>query len=257
MNDVATPIIFTKNSRKEIFIVCYDGFIKNPSEGLIRTMLSEIDRWEDRYPYLSEYRGISNKELYDQTMLYPSDYLLRIISGNQLTDEEIKKDIAEITPNIYVENSEITSFEFALYQLLQEPKVEKCYMYKDGFFYQNEIEYIITHYKKSYEKIKLVDDTNFPSLVEAVHPTTLFVTDPAFPFDYMINGGMTEEERRDKVIILLNSINTIEESNETPSGYDYKKEFKEKMDEIVTDDLFEIVPMYNFKLIDQENKIES
>ena len=43
--DVGLPLQSTDRSRDETFIVFFEGFIKNPSEGMIRTMLRDKDDW--------------------------------------------------------------------------------------------------------------------------------------------------------------------------------------------------------------------
>ena len=66
----------TDRDRVERLLVSFEGFIKNQSEGLVRTMLSELEHWVDRYPILSIYDDMTMDEIYDAVSLYQPYELL-------------------------------------------------------------------------------------------------------------------------------------------------------------------------------------
>ena len=247
--DAAQPIQPGKLDRDETFVVFFEGFIKNPSEGMIRTMMRDEYLWLDVYPELKEFEEKTMEEIYEETMFFHPEDLLKILSEGKLSDEDIEKSLELIMPYIILENSKITSFEYSLYNLLQENFVKKCYFYKEGTYYSNEINYLKSHYINSMEKISFIDDTNFPDFIKKVKPTSIFLTDSSFIFDYVLNQ-MTLEERDNITFFLLNTFDTIYYDEEFET-FNYRTGFRESVEQINNEENFSIVPMFN-NYIDKE-----
>lgn len=245
----------TDRDREERLIVSFEGFIKNQSEGLIRTMLSEYDVWLDIYPTLSIYDDMSMDEIYDAVSLYQPYELLEELSGGKRSPEEILKDLDTIMPQVYLSNSKITQFEIALYRLLMEEKIRYCCIYKEGKFYENEITYINREYKKVIDKIELIDETDLPVIFDKIRPTTAFITDPAFVFDYIEKIYPENDEHiNDVMFILLNNTETVELSTEG-TVFVYTENYKESMTEVNTTKPYGVASMFNFALQDSTTEI--
>ena len=248
--DVGLPIQFPENARDEILIVEFNGFIKNPSEGVVRTMLRDEDDWMEKYPYLETYSEMTQDQIYESTMLMLPTSLLYALSGEKLTLEEINEDLKIIEPDIILDNSKITTFEFALYQILQEKNVKKCYIFKDGDFYDNELNYIKRQYEDVIEKIECISG-GFLSLFEDVNPTTICVTNCDLVVDY-IPSHYTSEQLELMVFIVLNTIQNIEYSEESKI-FTYKEGYITKVKQLNEENDFGISSMFNFALIVDES----
>lgn len=249
--DVCQPIMLNENSRDEIFIVFFDGFIKNTSEGILRSMIRDYDDWILLYPNLKDFQDKSMEELYDYTMIITPIRLLKILSNNSRSNDDIIKDLDKINELVFTDNSQLTTFEFTLYNILREKNIKNCYFYKEGKFTQNEINYIMHKYDSSKDKIEIVDETNFPSLVENTNPTTIFINDPSFIFDYF----MTEydmEFQLGKLFIVLNTDLTMH-YDEDSNQIEYNDDFKKMVEEINEKSPFSICPMFNFRIEENNN----
>lgn len=249
--DVGQPILSGDKSRDETFIVFFDGFIKNPSEGIMRSMLRDYEDWIFFYPKLEKYQDLSTEEIYDETMIVTPVQLLRALCDGVRTDEQIEEDLEKISQLVFVENSKMTTFEYSLYNLIQEAFLKKCYFYKEGKFTPNEIRYIRRKYRSVIEKIEIVDEVNFPSFIEEVNPTTIFINDPSFIFDYFAKE-YDEDFQIGKLFIVLNSELTVH-YNEQLKVLEYNPEFKKMVDKLNEESPFSISPMFNFRIEDVNN----
>lgn len=242
--DVGLPIQMIGKDRDEILVVYFDGFIKNESECVIRTMLKDINTWVEKYPMISEFIDFDRDELYHDTMLFRPDEILCALSYNNISDEEIDTDLEEIIPNINFTESKITRFEYALFRILQEPNIKTCYFIKDDKFYDNEIEYVKKKYSEVIGKIEFIEG-GLLSLFDEVNPTTMFITDPSIPID-IFQSEYTEEQLSSKLFILLNSIhNTIYDVN---NGFTVSEEFNKIIKQINDATFCGILTMYNLPI---------
>ena len=187
VTDVGLPIRSALDSRDETLIVYFDGFIKNTSEGMIRTMLRDEDDWIDKYPKLIEFREMSQDDIYDNTILLSPSHLLWHLSDGTITGDEMEDDLDTICSDILLENSKITTFEYCLHTMLGEKNVKKCYIFKDTAFYENEVKYVKKQFDKLMGKIEFVSG-GFLTLFESVSPTTIFLTDPNLLLDLIISS---------------------------------------------------------------------
>ena len=251
--DVGLPIQFPENARDEIFIVDFHGFVKNPSEGIIRTMLRDIDDWIERYPYLETFDGMTQDEIYENTMLMMPHNLLYALSNEKLSAEEIGEDLKIIEQDVILDNSKITTFEFCLYQMLHEKYVKKCYFFKDTEFYDNEINYIKRQYDDVIEKIECVSG-GFLSLFEKVNPTTICITDCDLVLDY-IPTHYDKDKLDSMMFIVLNTIKNIEYSEENKL-FVYRDNYIEKVKQMNDENDFGIASMFNFALNTEELEME-
>lgn len=249
--DVGLPLQSADGSRDETFIVFFEGFIKNPSEGMIRTMLRDKDNWLFLYPHLKDFLGMTMVEIYENTMLFQPDEALKILSDNERTEEEISKDLEKIMPEIILENSLMTSFEFALFNLLKAPNIKKCYIYKEGTFYRNELGYVRRRFSDVFNKIEFVDEEPFIDLFNRVNATTIFLTDPAFVFDYVENQ-VPEEKSANTMFILLNSQQTVEMTNQ--GTMQYTLPFEEKLEEVNEEKEYGVSAMFNFPISEDDTE---
>lgn len=245
--DVLLPIqsANTSRDREEIFLISFDGFIKNISEGIVRTMLRDYDDYIHTYPGMVEYDGMSTQELYDETMLIPPHIFLKELSNHNRTDEEIMFDMDDIESRVILENSRITQFEYSLYQLLQEDKIQKCYIYKENAFFENEVQYLIDQFHAVMNKIEIISHKSLPDIYDEAKPTTIFLTDPAFLFDY-IENHYSPEDITDKMFIILNSIETVYLTEYRELAY--TELFQTSMNSINDEKPYGVAPMYNFAL---------
>lgn len=245
-SEIGTPLISIGKSRDETMIVFFDGFIKNPSEGIIRTMLRNEDDWIDKYPYLHIFRQYNADELYDKTMILPQKELMMSLTDETLSEKEIEKDIDIIKRDIIIENSKITRFEFCLYQLLQEPYIKKVFLYKDEDFYDYEINYIKRNFNNVLGKIEIVSG-GLLTLFEEENPTTICIPDKSFPME-LVPKTYPEEKTYGMFFICLNDIHNII-YNEENESYEYTKEFREKLLNINKNSGYVISTMFNLPLI--------
>ena len=249
IQDIALPIQSFDSSREEVFIVFFDGFIKNTSEGIIRTMLRDEERWIKRYPLLTIFRGMTQDMLYESTMLTMPLELLYELCEEKLTPEEIEEDLSHILPSIILSNSKVTVFEYALHRMLEEKNVKKCYIIRSTEFYQNEIEYIRYMYESVINKIEMVSG-GFVTLFKDVNPSTSFITDHHIISDYMVKN-FAEEELNKKLFVILNTLYNVHYDDQT-KVYIYNEEFSKLMETYTKKHSFGMTAMYNFQLNSQE-----
>lgn len=251
IQDTALPIQSPGPTRDETFVVYFDGFIKNTSEGIIRTMLRDEEYWIKRYPLLSMFSDTSQDELYELTMLSMPIELLYELSDEKLSLEEIQSDLSAILPNIILSNSRITTFEFALHKILQEKNAKKCYIFRDFDFYDNEIEYIKTMYADVLDKIEMISG-GFVTLFEEKELTTAFITDYHIVTDILI-PKFEKDKIYDKIFIILNSWYTVH-YDESSGLHAYNEEFAKCLNDLVENNICAMTAMYNFQLNSEENE---
>ena len=154
MADIGLPVININKSRDEILIVYFDGFIKNASQGVLNTMIEDYDTWLDKYPNLEGTEKMSNDVIYSATMLFrPLDLLYSLCDG-RLSIDEMTEDLNKIEKDIDWNKCDVTTFEYGLYNLLNEGFVKKCYIFKDTDFTEAEVEFIKRKYNDVLSKIE-------------------------------------------------------------------------------------------------------
>lgn len=247
--DVGLPIRSAIASRDETLIVYFDGFIKNTSEGMVRTMLRDEDDWIDKYPRLIEFREMTQDEIYDNTILLTPDHLLSFLSDGQVTKEEIENDLDIICSDIILANSKITTFEYCLHTLLEEKNVKKCYIFKDTAFYGNEVKYIKKQFDTLMEKIEFVSG-GFLTLFEEINPTTIFLTDTNLVLDLII-PSYPETKLKGMMFVILNTMKNIvfDDSN---GSFIHEKELLNRMEKENSKGIIGISTMFNFALSTDE-----
>lgn len=206
-NDVLQPI--RDGNRDEIFVVEYEGFIKNITEGILRAMLRDLEEWELKYPTLKEFENLTAEELYDQTLLFNPEEFLTLISDGKKPIEEIIQDVKELLPEVIITEQQTTVFEFALYRLLHEDFVKKCYIIKSSSFLEYEVDYIRTVYSDCIDKIE-AGEGDLLSLLssEAKDATTIFFSDvETLTKKFLDEFGF--EGLEGKMFILRNCLNNI------------------------------------------------
>lgn len=243
--DVAQPILNEDSSRDEILLVPFEGFIKNSSEGILRTMLRDIDDWVLKYPEIRDYEGIPMEDLYENVMLLQPSEMLFFLANGERKIEDVEMDLIQLQKDTILSNSKITSFEYALYQLLETSIVKKCYIFKNGIFYDNEISYIEDRYEKNYSKIQLLDGMPFHTAFHKVNPTTIFLYDPSFVFDYVKNN-VSDDDANAKMFIILNSLHTVEDLGN--GNFKYTEQFQESMNLINQTKPYGVTTLFNFQL---------
>lgn len=232
--------------RDEVFIVSFEGFIKNTCEGIIRTLCRDDEDWIERYPKLELFFSMDQDELYDNTLLYRPKELLYTLADDSVPYETVEEDYELLCKNVIFHNSKVTTFEFSLFQLLQESTIQKCYFYKESPFYQNEMDYIQSQYNDVISKIEFING----SLVEAckeIDTTSVFISDYKMMQDLVSN--LTLEKLSNKLFVILNSLSNVEylEENDT---FAYTDEFASFMMKINEDENIDyaVTTMYNFAL---------
>lgn len=246
--DVAYPIMHKNGNREEILLIYFDGFIKNTSEGIVRTMLRDEEYWEKRYPNLSEFSEMEQDDLYENTMIFTPPDLLYALSDGTVDDDTIQEDIERILPTIFIHHSRLTSFEYALFRLMKEKFIKEVYFYRefDQGFYENEIEYVETQFSEVIEKIHFIHGGCL-SAIETYHPTTLFTTDYNLVSLLYSEEAQIDDESFDMeefMVILLNTTQTVQ-YHEQDGTLDYIPEFLEFMEMVNTTNKFSLAPMYN------------
>jgi len=248
IQDIALPIQSFESSRDEVFIVFFDGFIKNTSEGIIRTMLRDEEKWIDKYPMLTIFRGMTQDMLYESTMLTMPVELLFELSEEKLSLEEIQEDLSKILPSVILSNSKYTLFEYALHRMLEESNVKKCYITRTTDFYPNEINYIQNMYESVIDKIEIISG-GFITLFNEVKPTTSFITDYHI-VDFM-DKNLSKEELDKRLFVVLNTFYNVHYDEQT-KVYVYNEDFADTMDRYTKNESFGMTAMYNFQLNSQE-----
>lgn len=248
--DVAHPMLDA--GRDEVLLVTFDGFIKNTCEGLIRTMLRDSDDWLEKYPNLEAYAPFDQDVLYENSMIFTPMDLLYMLSDGNLSDEELESDLNEILPVILLENSKITSFEFALYTMMKKTFVKKVYLYRETTFFENEFDYVEREFDEVIDKIDWICG-GILSVMEEIKPTTIFVA------DYEVVKAMRDlnQPNWDELMVLLLNTNRNMEYHEEGNQLSYTEEFLQLLKHINSNCTFGLAPMYNRPLeIDEENEKE-
>lgn len=248
LGDVAYPITLGKDNREEFLLIYFDGFIKNTSEGIVRTMLRDEEDWITRYPNLSEFSEMEQDEVYENTMIFTPLDLLYALSDGKLSEEEMQQDLEQILPIVFLHNSRITSFEYALYNLMQESFIKQVYLYReeDYGFYENEIEYVNTQYAEVSDKIHFIHG-GIVSAIQEYKPTTLFTTDYQ-SVKYLYSDEVHFEEMEfdcEKFMVILLNTNQIVQYDEKEGTLNYDPEFLEFMQTVNRTNKFSLAPMYN------------
>lgn len=246
--DAGRPFQTIGVNRNETLLVFFDGFIKNTTEGMIRTMLIDKDKWLGKYPELEYYEGKSNQDIYNETMFYQPADMLESLSNGKVAEEDITKDIESILPLVKLKDSQLTTFEIALYRLIQVGFIKKCYIYREGKFFRNELVYCRTRYANFIEKFEFVDEVNLPDFIVKVHPTTIFINDPNFVFDYVVNK-MTDDERLAQIYIILANFQMLQ-FNEQKNTFEYNQDLIQSIYSIGEDAVYGVMPMFNFQVDD-------
>lgn len=241
--DLLYPI-FDKN-RDEIFLVEYEGFIKNIVEGIVLSMLFTKQRWIDMYPKLTEFKDILNGEVYDKTMLYinPLDYLNEL-SNDTLSDTDILKDIQELEKMVdIIQYQQCTIVEFAVQSLLKQKFVKKCIFLKSTPFNNNEIKYIASVFKDSINKINIFSGPT-EEVFESYEPTTCFINSFNTINKCIQIGNVMS--MKDKLFILRNTNENVYYSN-VDKLFRYKTEFINNVEIINKGKVYYIAPMYTYR----------
>jgi len=215
-------------------------------------MLKYEDDWIEKYPGLSMFNGMNGSEIYENTMLFSPMELLKSLSEGNLTEEQMEYDMNLILSNVKLTDSLMTSFEFALYQLLRQKFVKKCYIYKENSFFDNEILYLSEKYEDVIGKIELESGCPIDQLYDKIDATTIYTRDMGFIFDYVQNN-VKEEKKSGQVFILLNTCQNMTYFEEVNSFF-YDEEFYEKVKSSNAENPYTIYPTYNFQIDDDEQK---
>lgn len=210
--DAIYPFNNDKN-RREILLVEYDGFIKNITEGILHYILSEPEEWDEKYPKLYDYEDLDFEDIYEQTFLYDPYVFLKSIANETLSDDQIFEDIEYLRSVAIIENQSITKFEFALYQLLQQKFVTKCFIIKGAPFHQNEKDYIREKYIDVLSKVTLVEG-GILDIIKNEFVTTAFINDMEMLFEFIVKN-LTKEELQNRVFVVLNNYFNTEYNDES------------------------------------------
>lgn len=239
--DLLQPIYVKEGNRPEVLVVEYDGFIKNVTEGILRTMIRDVELWEDKYPGIVDYVEADQLTVYTATLIYSPILFLWLMSDQKLEFDIISKDLKIIEPDVLVDLQMITSFEYALYTTLQEAFVEKCYFIKTGTFYENELRYLEKAYSASISKISFYESSALPFITNP-EVTSIFMNDTMTLFDTLNDTKKDNSAVKGKLFILRNNSTNLEydEAN-NQFIYLYDKEIKEFNDL----ELYGISRMYN------------
>lgn len=245
--DVAMPFeSFTNNkNRDEIFIVYFDGFIKNISEGIVKILLSIYQEVKESYSNLDFFKEFDSDDLYDNTVMFKPADLIQILSENTLNNEnEIEQELQSIRTLIDYDKLKITTFEYCLYNLLQEDFIKKCFFYKDSEFTDNELQYLNKQFGEFDNKIAYASGSII-DLFEDENPTTIFTSDETI-ID-IFSERYADNMLQDKLFVILNNSHFINYDEESKI-FQCDKEYLEKINLINENKVFGIVTSYNFQL---------
>jgi hypothetical protein len=210
--DFLHPIYTGDKNRDEILLIEYDGFIKNISEGIIYVMLHSKEKWIEKYPNIIKFEGLDKNEIYENSVLYTPSLFLQSLSDYTLQDSIIQDDLSVIENEIDVINQCITVFECALFKLLHDDIVTKCFIVNQRGFRENEISYIRETYKDVFNKITLING-DIVSAFEKEDPTTIFLNDTDVLFGRFVNG-LSDDKLKLKMFILRNTYENMVYSDE-------------------------------------------
>jgi len=241
--DPNQPIYNPSNNRPEVLVIEYDGFIKNITEGVLRTMLRDVDNWVTKYPLLNDFVELDQYEIYDTTLLFsPIDFLSYLSDGVRL-EKEIEDDLKVIRPDVLIDLQIITSFEYAIHKTLEEPFVQRCYIIKSDPFYENELDYIRKAFNNVSSKVKLAQASIYP-FVKKSDVTSIFTTNTKLLLD-VIMKEFTDDELKGKLFILSNNMSNLV-FNDEEDAYDYL--FADEINVLNEKELFGITRMYNLPI---------
>ena len=250
--DLSKPAFFPEDDREEVLCVWYDGIIKNTTEAILRVMGRDEEEWVEEYPGIEAYSEMDRKELYVQTFMIPIMEAMVGLSNGKKSEDEILKDLAFLEPQILPSRLTMTTFEYSLHNLLSERKVKACYIYKDRPFYKNEIIYLQNRFGNVFDKIHLVAEVDFASLVAEVGATSIFLVDPSFVFDH-VETHMSQDEQMGKLFVFLNSIYNMNvglDEKGVISKFAYRQAFLDKVEKVNRDGNlpYGIATMFNYPI---------
>lgn len=118
-------------SRDEYILIEFKNILRNYNEVVINKMLTNIDKWKDKYPLLDKLIEQDYDTVYHLVSYSGIKEVLFNASKHNLSIDEIDKDIAELSETNIVEMSTRLQFQSALVQILDKKFVKQVYIQCD------------------------------------------------------------------------------------------------------------------------------
>lgn len=119
------------HNRNEIFVVEYDGVLKNFNESILRKLIIDYQRWEHKYPLIKDYLHFSSDELYEFSINVDTVTMLSTLKHDKKTSDKDRKDIENDIKLLYPINVSwlhTSRMQIALFNILDSKIVKRMYI---------------------------------------------------------------------------------------------------------------------------------
>lgn len=215
MLDFLRPI--GDDNREEIFLISYEGYIKNMGEELILKMKLDEAYWISRFPLIKEYFALSHLELYDATVFFSPEELLMILSREEDT-KELYKEIRTKYLDYSVEDIRVsTAYSFAFKKIFLRNFTKKIYFVtktplnrEDKYYLYDEI---IRDKRGITEFYQCDTDEDIVELVTKSNPTTIFID--SFTLAENIDRAVDTKRKKDLLYMVRANSQTYHKDPES------------------------------------------
>jgi len=215
-----------ENNRNEIFIVEYDGVLRNFNEAILRAMILDYKKWIHKYPEIINYFQFTSDELYEFSVNVDTVTMLSTLKHDRKTSDKDRKEIEEDIKSLLPINTDwlhITRMQIALYNIISSKVVRHLYIVNDGMDekLRNYIASSVPNNEDARHKISLVNGTITEVLNDHPEATTLMMRRSEELYDISMKNP---DILKDKLIILNDTMENMEpnkEGNLNRKHFDY------------------------------------
>lgn len=179
------------DNRDEIIAIPFYGWIKNPIETIIRTLMGtgKYARWINKYPFLAAFPVNDPNRFFSLTMQYTLNSFRKALieSGtkNGIEENQIEADFSEMLARADPSLPCITVMELIIKKLLAEDFVKAIYIYEPAM-YDTIKKYLAQTFTENINRIYIVE-SNIKSIIESNDPkfTTIYAEDTEMFMDVL------------------------------------------------------------------------
>ena len=221
--DIQHPIISEHGNRSEIFLVEFDGFIKNTAEALVLYILDHYEelvwKYDSLFKYYDTFYDMTKEEIYEFTSLLPIDTFVKSALG--IEEEEVDSFLNEIEDKVDVSEASFTEFELVFRKIADEDFTSQIFFYRERPFTLNQMEYIKEKYASVFEKKKIQfvhGDLN--ACIKGTNATTVFTSNHFYIENYVKDN---QDSFKGVEFIVRNTLMNLEFSDVSQLFYPSKE----------------------------------
>lgn len=217
--DLLQPI--ADNNRDEVFLIEYEGFIRNTAEGLIRSLQLNITENLQKYPKLSEYNDLTPDELYHKVMYYAGEQLLDILCENNKSIPEIISLYQSIMePNDIISYLHDTIYYRMLMNLSEKKFMKSIHIIKHTKYTPTDISMFNNDFHENSNKLHIYNGDTVHFYMAHPEITTVMLNDTV-DLDNLLSHA-DKEHLKNTLFILRNNVDTLHQSPTDSSVIMYK-----------------------------------